>query len=184
MQLLCIVALLLAAVAAQPPAGGRRPGADSKRGDDELLVTQAPEDGDGSGEVSGRPSWAPGFMFDAPGDTLPRFGRHRGHRGPSRGSRPNRRYPVELVFSPSFKVDNVTFQNTTDVSLKEGENIFLAPKHGERGSRHHRGGRHGPPKITQYVKLIYNATEPNMVSVEFGVLKPITLGEYAGDEDF
>ncbi|KAK1886297.1 Histone lysine demethylase PHF8, partial [Dissostichus eleginoides] len=113
------------------------------RGDDELLVTQAPEDGCGSGEESGRPSWAPGFMSDVSGVPHNRFGRHRGHRGPSRGHRPNRRNPVEMVFSPSFKVDNVTFQNTTDVSLKE-----------------------------EYVKLIYNAMEPNMVSIEFGVLKP------------
>ncbi|KAK5899618.1 hypothetical protein CesoFtcFv8_009078 [Champsocephalus esox] len=183
MQLLCIVALLLAAVAAQPPAGRRRLGADSKRGDDELLVTQAPEDGCGSGEESGRPSWAPGFMSDVSGVPHHRFGRHRGHRGPSRGHRPNRRNPAEMVFSPSFKVDNVTFQNTTDVSLKEGENIFLAPKQGRRGPHHHRGGRHGPPQSGQYVKLIYNATQPNMVSIEFGVFKPITLVEYAGEDE-
>ncbi|TDH16217.1 hypothetical protein EPR50_G00017620 [Perca flavescens] len=35
-----------------------------------------------------------------------------------------------------------------------------------------KGGRNGPPKDGQYVKLIYNTTEPNKVSIEFGVLKP------------
>ncbi|XP_022614317.1 uncharacterized protein LOC111231489 [Seriola dumerili] len=119
------------------------------------------------------PTWgkreAPGFGLEP--------GRHFGRpRGPPRGKLPNMRNPGatdDTVFSPTFKVDNVAFQNITGVSLKEGENLFLMPK----------GGRHGPPENVQYVKLIYNTTEPNKVSVEYGVLKPMSLGELVGEED-
>ncbi|XP_051241607.1 uncharacterized protein LOC127355142 [Dicentrarchus labrax] len=112
-----------------------------------------------------------------------------GHSGrpkrPSRGNWwPNRRNPSPPAFSPIFKVDNVTFQNITGVTLKEGENVFLMPMHGGRGHHHHhhhRGGKHGPPENGQYVKLIYNATEPNQVSVEYGVLKPMSLGAIVAD---
>ncbi|XP_056228536.1 uncharacterized protein LOC130166795 [Seriola aureovittata] len=201
MQLLCIVALLLSAVAAHPdswrpwedekfpPAGGPEQDAESKRGDGAQSVTQAPEDGDGrsSGDRperdSGHPVWvvmpshlptwgkreAPGFGL-GPGRL---FGRPR---GPPRRKLSNMRNPGatgDTVFSPTFKVDNVTFQNITGVPLKEGENLFLMPK----------GGRHGPPENVQYVKLIYNTTEPNKVSVEHGVLKPMNLGELVGEED-
>ncbi|KAA8594782.1 hypothetical protein FQN60_011917 [Etheostoma spectabile] len=107
---------------------------------------------------------APGFMSDEPRKV---FGRQRGPAG-GKG-----RNPGAMAFSPVFKVDNVTFQNTTAVALKEGENIFLMPKHGGRGPHHNK----------QYVKLIYNTTEPNKVSIEFGVLQPMNLGEFVGDED-
>ncbi|XP_032388085.1 uncharacterized protein LOC116699536 [Etheostoma spectabile] len=117
---------------------------------------------------------APGFMSDEPRKV---FGRQRGPAG-GKG-----RNPGAMAFSPVFKVDNVTFQNTTAVALKEGENIFLMPKHGGRGPHHNKEGRHGPPKVGQYVKLIYNTTEPNKVSIEFGVLQPMNLGEFVGDED-
>ncbi|XP_068583576.1 uncharacterized protein [Cebidichthys violaceus] len=203
MQLLCIAALLLSAVAAQPgsrkpwqygkhpPAGGPKLDADSKRGDGEQSVTPAPEDGEeGSGRCySDHHSQAstlgkdqvPGFTSDGPGGYHHgpgrQFWRHRG------GQRPNRRIPSAVVFCSVFKVDNVTFQNVTDVTLKEGKNIFLMPKHGGRGPHHHKGGRHRHPKNGQFVKLIYNATEPNKVSVEFGVFKPMNLGKFIGEEN-
>ncbi|XP_034395846.1 uncharacterized protein LOC117735380 [Cyclopterus lumpus] len=210
MQLLCIAALLLSAVAAQ--SGSRRPwqegqflttsepklDADSKSVDDEQSVTHAPEDGQ-EGLGGGWPAWdsdhrsqvsASGkrqtvFISDGSESHHPRPARQSGGsrgRGPSRGQRPNRRNPGAKVFSPVFKVDNVTFQNITDVTLKEGENIFLMPRHGGRGAHNHKGGRHGPPKDVQVVKLIYNATEPNKVSVEFGLFKP-KLGEFIGEEN-
>ncbi|KAF1395266.1 hypothetical protein PFLUV_G00009750 [Perca fluviatilis] len=167
MQLLCIAALLLSAVAAKPDSwrpwqNGPKLDADSKHGDDEQSLTPAPEDGDGGSGVIDWPL---------------------GHRGPSKGKRPNRRNPGAMAFSPMIKVDNVTFQNTTAVPLKEGENIFLMPKNGGGGPHHNKGGRNGPPKDGQYVKLIYNASEPNKVSIEFGVLKPMHLGEFVGEED-
>ncbi|KAM9363696.1 uncharacterized protein ABDE67_018988 [Symphorus nematophorus] len=83
---------------------------------------------------------------------------------------PARRNPGVKGFSRIFKVDNVTFQNETDVALKEGENIFMMPKFGGRGHHHMHRGR-GHHHHMQYVKLIYNATEP------------INPGEMVGMED-
>ncbi|XP_071360587.1 uncharacterized protein [Trachinotus anak] len=192
MQLLFISALLLSAVAARPdswrpwqdekfpPAGGPKLDAGSKHCDGEQSVTQVSEDGDGgsggdwSEGDSGPPVWAPGFM---PG--VPRFGsfRHFGRRrGPLRGKWPNMRNPNakgNIVFSPAFKVDNVIVENITAVALKEGENLFLMPK---------RGGRR-PHNQMQYVKLIYNSSEPNNVSIEYGVVKPMNFGEHVGEDD-
>ncbi|XP_070768636.1 uncharacterized protein [Enoplosus armatus] len=148
---------------------------------------------DGNDRQPGRPSQvstrgkrqAPGFMHDEPEVPHPGASRHFGrpNKGPPRGRWPNRRNPEAMVFSSVFKVDNVTFQNVTDVPLKEGENIFLMPKHSGRGPHHHKRGKHGPPKNGQYVKLIYNATEPNNVAIEYGVLKPMNLAEIVGEED-
>ncbi|XP_040891136.1 cleavage and polyadenylation specificity factor subunit 6-like isoform X2 [Toxotes jaculatrix] len=239
MQFLCITALLLSAVAARPdswrpwqdekfpPAGGPKLGADSKHGDGEQSVQEAPEDRDGgSGRDwpegdSGHPVWphemptwlpnrpgkgnpqgpmkgtdgndrrpgrpsqvpnrgkrqAPGFIHDQPGRHHSRPSKHFGRpRGPHRGKGPSMRNPGPtgtVVFSPLFKVDNVTFQNVTSVPLKEGENLFLMPK----------GGKHGPPENGQYVKLIYNTTEPSKVSIEYGVVKPMYVGELVGEEN-
>ncbi|XP_034746203.1 uncharacterized protein LOC117955681 [Etheostoma cragini] len=117
---------------------------------------------------------APGFMSDEPSKVSGK------QRQPAGGKGKN---PGAMAFSPVFKVDNVTFQNTTAVSMKEGENVFLMPKHGGGGPHHNKGGRHEPPKDGLYVKLIYNTTEPNKVSIEFGVLQPMNLGEFVGDED-
>ncbi|XP_037621416.1 uncharacterized protein LOC119485735 isoform X1 [Sebastes umbrosus] len=147
---------------------------------------------DGDDHQPGRPSQvsargkrqAPGFTSDGPGVPPPGPGRQfERRRGSSGGKRPNRRDPSTMVFSPMFKVDNVAFQNVTDVTLKEGETLFLMPRHGGRGHHHQKGGRHGPPKTGQYVKLIYKAAEPNKVSIEVGVSKPMNPGEFFGVED-
>lgn len=90
--------------------------------------------------------------------------------------------PPSRVFSPVFKIDNVTFQNTTSVQLKEGDNLFLKVKcKGPRHPHHFKSKRHGPQIAQQYVKLTYNSTEPNHVSVEYGALKPISHGESFGE---
>ncbi|XP_050926559.1 uncharacterized protein LOC108896486 isoform X1 [Lates calcarifer] len=176
-----------------PPAHGPRLDVDPKRGDNEQSVTQPQEDGDGGSggdfpeEDSEHPSWAPDFMPDEPGVPHSRPGKQmRRHRGPPRRRWLNRKNPGvmdKVVFTPTFKADNVTFQNTTTISLKEGENIFLMSRHGRGGPHHHRVGKHGPPENVQYVKLIYNTTEPNKVSIEYGVLKPVNLSELAGGDD-
>ncbi|XP_042250464.1 uncharacterized protein LOC121885251 [Thunnus maccoyii] len=127
-----------------------------------------------------------GVMTDEPGVPHPGSSRHFGRpRGPPRGKRPNMRNPAakgNMVFSPIFKVDSVTVQNITNAPLKEGENLFLQPRHGGRGHHHHKGGNHGPP-TQQYLKLIYNATEPNKVSIEYGVLKPTNPGKLFREEN-
>nr|XP_040041337.1 uncharacterized protein LOC120824547 isoform X1 [Gasterosteus aculeatus aculeatus] len=204
MQLLCVAALVLSAVAAQP--GSRRPWqdgkfppavADSKRGDGEQPVTRGPEDVD-EGSSGDWPAWDSDHLShvstsgkrQVPGVTV-RLRRHlsgpnrqSGRRGgPSRGQKPNRRNPVPMVFSPVFKVDNVTFQNVTDVTLKEGENIFLMPKQGPGEPQDHKRGRDGFPKNGEFVKLIYNATEPNKVSLEFGVFKLMNPRKFIGEEN-
>ncbi|XP_078022872.1 uncharacterized protein LOC117255892 isoform X2 [Epinephelus lanceolatus] len=167
MQHLCIAALLLSAVAAQLDA-------EPKLGDSKKPVTEAQEHG--SDWDAGHP-WGPDFK---PGERgVPPPGRLR---GPSGDRRPNRR-PMEL--SPVFKVDGVTFQSTSAVPLQEGETMFrmVRPREGEEGPRpeeKRRGERRGPG---QYVKLIYKAMEPNKVSIEFGVMKPVKPGELVRGED-
>ncbi|XP_042340319.1 uncharacterized protein LOC121941561 [Plectropomus leopardus] len=197
MQRLCIAALLLSAVAAQLDV-------DSKLGDDEEWVSEVPEGGnvgsgvDGSDWAGGQPwlletpPWLPQQRFRRQGMTGPQRpverprGRPRGaperHKGPG-GREPNGRKP--LVPSPVFKVENVEFQNTTAVPLKEGENVFRMLRNGGKGGPQLlRGGRNRPKReFPQYVKLIYSAAEPNKVSIEFGVMKPENLGELVGEEE-
>ncbi|KAM7394294.1 hypothetical protein PAMP_021107 [Pampus punctatissimus] len=143
---------------------------------------------DGSDHQPGKPSQASnrgkrqapafGVMTDEPGVPRPGPGRHFGRpRGP-----PREQETKTHVLTP-FQVNNVTFQNITDVPLKEGENIFLLPKHGRSRPHHHKGGKRGPPQNEQYLKLIYNVTEPDTFSIEYGVLKPINIGELFGEED-
>ncbi|XP_038569287.1 uncharacterized protein LOC119898998 [Micropterus salmoides] len=126
----------------------------------------------------------PSLKPDVPGIRHPEPAKHfERPKGPQQ-ARPNGKNPV---YSPVFKVDKVTFQNTTDVTLKKGENIFLMPMHGERGQedkrgpQQNKGGNPAPPKNWQYVKLIYNTTEPNKVSFEYGFLKPMNLSGIAGE---
>ncbi|XP_036963212.1 uncharacterized protein LOC119024475 [Acanthopagrus latus] len=110
------------------------------------------------------------------------FGRPQGG---SRGNgHPKKR---NLVFSPAFKVDNVTFQpqNGADVTLKEGENIFLIPKHIGRGPHHPQMRElRGRPKPLQYVKLNYTAAQPNQVSIEYGLVKYVEPAELVEEDDY
>ncbi|KAM8772981.1 uncharacterized protein AB9X84_013148 [Acanthopagrus schlegelii] len=110
------------------------------------------------------------------------FGRPQGG---SRGNgHPKKR---NLVFSPAFKVDNVTFQpqNGADVTLKEGENIFLIPKHIGRGPHHPQMRElRGRPKPRQYVKLNYTAAQPNQVSIEYGLVKYVQPAELVEEDDY
>ncbi|XP_033481016.2 uncharacterized protein LOC117255892 isoform X1 [Epinephelus lanceolatus] len=200
MQHLCIAALLLSAVAAQLDA-------EPKLGDSKKPVTEAQEHGSdwdaGHPWLLEMPPWFPNQQARRPGNPrrpvegtdgrpsqrgpdfkpgergVPPPGRLR---GPSGDRRPNRR-PMEL--SPVFKVDGVTFQSTSAVPLQEGETMFrmVRPREGEEGPRpeeKRRGERRGPG---QYVKLIYKAMEPNKVSIEFGVMKPVKPGELVRGED-
>ncbi|KAG7241253.1 hypothetical protein INR49_025771 [Caranx melampygus] len=185
-----------------PPAGGPKLDADPNCRDREQSVARFPEDGNaGSGGdrtegYSGHPvrprdvlpwlqitpSAEPENGNQQPGDMtnqdlmkrLPTWGKREApgfglRRKRARG--PNMRNPGvrgNIVFSPVFTVDSVTFQNITAVPLKEVNSViwgsvFMIPK--------------------QYVKLIYNATEPNKVSIEYGVVKPMSLGALVGIQD-
>ncbi|XP_028265385.1 uncharacterized protein LOC114438328 [Parambassis ranga] len=114
----------------------------------------------------------------APG--LSTFGPHR-RPGKPEGP-PHGKWPGPKVLSPVFKVENVTFQKVADVSLKEGENLFLMPKHGGRGPHQHKSGERGPPVNGQYVKLVYNSTAPDKVFLEYGVFNHMSPA-MAGEED-
>ncbi|KAJ0050950.1 hypothetical protein NL108_009947 [Boleophthalmus pectinirostris] len=122
-----------------------------------LVAVAAAQSGDGSPEDGGshehqlqKPSrhpWRPHWRIrrSAPG-----------------GKRPGHHFGKDhIVFSPIFKVGNVTFQNSSAVQLKEGENLFFLMKKTR-------------PPFKQYLKLTYNSTEPSKVAVEFGELKPPT----------
>ncbi|XP_029366469.1 uncharacterized protein LOC115048824 [Echeneis naucrates] len=199
MKLLCIAALLLSAVAEDSSSWkpweddmflgdvANKLDRESQHGDGDQPMTTAPEHRDVTSDEdwpegdSSHPAWFPGFLGDLLGEL--RFGPRRPFR------RPSTRRPTpkcKLEFSPIFKVDNVTFQNITDVPLKEGENLFWVAKYpqpGTRGPYHHWGHRHGPPQdmpLQQYVKLLYNTTEPNQISLEYGVVKPVKLGQLVG----
>nr|XP_046270714.1 uncharacterized protein LOC124072944 isoform X2 [Scatophagus argus] len=206
MQLLWITTLLLSAVAARrgdddllmtqiPEDGDEGSGGGSSHPVLDLPPChpnkpgRRPSNGNPWGPMRGngcRPE-RPGFPIrgkrQVPGvmPRGPRFGPSRPFGrpvGPPRGDGlPFSMNPSSVVFSPIFKVDNVTFSNVTSVTLTEGENVFMMSKSGGSGHHHHHhrhhhhaGGKHGPSGNMQYVKLIYNATRPNEVSVEYGVL--------------
>ncbi|XP_044045168.1 uncharacterized protein LOC122873009 isoform X2 [Siniperca chuatsi] len=187
-----------------PPTGRPKLDADSKHGHNKQSMTQVPEDGDrGSGgdlpkSASGHQVWLPNRSSRPGNPQGPMKGPDGNDRQVGRPSQvstrskrqvpgvtpdePGVRHPGPGRRNPGVMVSifNVTFQNVTDVTLKEGEHIFL--KHGEKGPHHNKGGKHGPPENRQYVKLTYNATEPKKVRIEYGVLKPMNLSKIVGEE--
>ncbi|XP_076585468.1 uncharacterized protein LOC143320003 [Chaetodon auriga] len=70
-------------------------------------------------------------------------------------------------YSEIFKIDNMAFQNTSAVALKEKDNVFLLRQ--SQGQR-----RHHMPR--DYVKLIYSSAQPNKVSVEYGTTERRSFG--------
>ncbi|CAJ1052295.1 uncharacterized protein LOC111231489 [Xyrichtys novacula] len=162
MQLLCVAALLFSAVAAQPdlwaqdetlpPADGFTLDQDTQLGDDVQVVTGPAEDQWMSGDW---PEWAavraPGFQTN-------------GARVPLRGFGFGRWFgPVECV--STFTVGNFTIQPDSGVTLQQGESIFVEQKCGNRRPHY--------PK--NCVKFIFNTTELNQVSIQFGVVKPVSI---------
>ncbi|XP_026216171.1 basic salivary proline-rich protein 1-like [Anabas testudineus] len=188
MQLFLVAAFLLSAVAALPPASGR-PGKPPgpPKGDLPPMNRPVPQ---GPGGQPGKSQSPPKMEENHMNKTGPfgkggKPGKHQGGSKSEERHMKNPGPPGNIEFSPAFKVDNVTFQNITNVTLQQGENLFLMPKHGERVPRHFQGRKHGPPRNGQYVKLIYNSTLPNMFSMEFGVFRPKNVSELVaeGDDD-
>ncbi|KAJ0033742.1 hypothetical protein NQD34_000849 [Periophthalmus magnuspinnatus] len=139
MKVFSVIALFLAVAAAQS-------------GDDDTMESESPEDEGWPEHPAVKPTGRPWLPYK-PGDSRLK------HSGPGGRSPGLHFYKKPIVFSPIFKIDNVTFQNSSDVQLKEGENIFFLMKETR-------------PPFKQYVKLTYNSTEPNQVTVEFGELQP------------
>ncbi|KAM7419290.1 hypothetical protein PAMA_016414 [Pampus argenteus] len=195
MQFLCIAALLLVAVAAHPdsqkpwqenkfpPIGGPQP--DFKPGDNEHVI-KSPEDGD-AGSGGDRSEWS--HELNRPSKVPGKGNTH----GPIRGDDGSDRQPGRpSQASNRGKRQAPAFGVMTDepgVPRPGPGRHFGRPRGPPRGKGPNmrnpaaRGNMVFSPIFKQYLKLIYNATEPNTFSIEYGVLKPINIGELFGEED-
>ncbi|XP_062334157.1 basic salivary proline-rich protein 1-like [Osmerus eperlanus] len=88
-------------------------------------------------------------------------------------------------FFPFLKVDNVTFQNVSDLPLKEGENLFLLPMDTTRppppmvDPNAPQRQLFGNPSynLQPYLKLIYNPTATRKISFEYGLTTLLPFGK-------
>ncbi|KAK2918937.1 hypothetical protein Q8A73_003308 [Channa argus] len=127
MQLLCLTLLIFSAVVVHAHGGGR-PGTSQGPPHDKVQNTMNP----GPKRPDGNPGKQQGQPLGARENTMnPGSRRPDGNPGNLqehlRGQRfHNNHGPMgDIDLTPQFKVDNVTFQNTTAVLLKEGVNIYL-----------------------------------------------------------
>ncbi|KAJ8001270.1 hypothetical protein DPEC_G00192580 [Dallia pectoralis] len=81
-------------------------------------------------------------------------------------------------FIPIFQADNVTIQNVSGLTLKEGENIFLLPRAGRRpppkqnernGPQDYRFGYPSYNSFQPYMNIIFNPTATPKYSFQYGI---------------